>query len=74
MSKAFVKHLPDGTRRGNTRGLLVSAQDGWRIVTARRYRTVRVTHCPRVPNDTRPWVDAAGRRYFSRECWAVGSK
>ncbi|MFF2660641.1 hypothetical protein ACFVUH_25175 [Kitasatospora sp. NPDC058032] len=68
MTKAFVKPLPDGTRRGNTQGLLRCRQDGWTLMGPHHYP---VSHEPRAKNDPRPWSDGV-RRFRALDCWAVG--
>lgn len=67
MARAYIKRLPDGTRRGNTRGLLRCERDGWQILAGACYA---VRHDPRTPNDCRPWTDGLSR-FWSRDCWAV---
>ncbi|MGW2540953.1 hypothetical protein ACWC5I_08775 [Kitasatospora sp. NPDC001574] len=63
----FVKELPDGTRRGNTRGLVRCQRDGWQILTPDRHEA---RYAPRTGNDCRPWTDGKDR-FWSRDCWAV---
>lgn len=67
MGRAFIKPLPDGTRRGNTRGLRECERDGWQILAGARHV---VRYAPRTPHDCRPWTDGVSR-FWSRDCWAV---
>ncbi len=67
MAKAFVKALPDGTRRRNTRGLLRCERGGWQILAGACYAARRAR---RTPNDCRPWTGGLAR-YWSRDCRAV---
>ncbi|MEV7024422.1 hypothetical protein [Kitasatospora sp. NPDC093558] len=67
MSRAFVKVLLDGTRRGNTRGLRKCQREGWTIVGG-AYCSVQ--YSPRAKNDPRPWSDGV-LHYRALDCWAV---
>ncbi|MBV6703413.1 hypothetical protein [Kitasatospora aureofaciens] len=67
MSRAFVKDLPNGTRRGNTKGLRRCEREGWTLLGS-AYCSVRYE--PRAKNDPRPWWDGV-RRYRALDCWAV---
>ncbi len=67
MARGFIKDLSDGTRQGNTRGLLKCRANGWQIINHQRHG---VWHAPRVPNDPSPWTDGV-TRYRALDCWAV---
>lgn len=67
MAKAFVKKLPDGSCKGNTRGLLRCRQEGWQILGD---QDQDVRHAPRVPSDSRPWTDGVNR-FRALDCRAV---
>ncbi|MEY9944874.1 hypothetical protein [Kitasatospora sp. GAS1066B] len=66
MGKAYIRDLPDGTRRGNARGLLRCQQDGWQILTGPSHE---LRYDPRTPRDCRPWTDGV-IRYRALDCWA----
>ncbi|MFE4516357.1 hypothetical protein ACFRMQ_19420 [Kitasatospora sp. NPDC056783] len=67
MAKPFIRTLPDGTRRGNTRGLRECERAGWQILTPGRHKA---RYAPRTANDCRPWTDGIDR-HWARDCWAV---
>ncbi len=68
MARAFIKDLPDGTRKGNARGLLRCHREGWQILGGRGRYELR--YAPRMPQDCRPWTDGV-TRYRALDCWAV---
>lgn len=67
MARKFIKELENGTREGNTRGLLACYRAGWTLMGGPYHY---VTYAPRAKNDPRPWTDGTFR-YRALDCWAV---
>lgn len=67
MSRAYVKELSDGTRKGNARGPLRCQREGWLILGGDR---CELRYAPRNLRDCRPWTDGVAR-YRALDCWAV---